>query len=301
MPAQLSNVLEAEEALAARVAGCDSVIDEIVPTTARAYWDLRSDEQRRPVLTLALSDPFGYAAADFAPDELAPTDHLRRRVDSLVGELVQSSRRERIEIRDAFVTAQQIEDFRQRLSAVPDIAAKRPKLYNRIQMSPSDSNRMLVADFAVEVDADVAEQVKQVIRDSGFNLRGAPLLGRHGIRDRVRELVESHMHDGQPAPRYAICFDTHDAADVHLLEISDEAPEGPGPDLEGIGLSAGDAVPGARSIVLYLVTPDGLRRAIRRHPNHPAVRQLRTKDCWFVRPDDRGEAFYREFPELSGE
>ncbi|OYV85813.1 MAG: hypothetical protein B7Z73_12840, partial [Planctomycetia bacterium 21-64-5] len=105
------------------------------------------------MLTLALSDPFGYAAADFAPDELAPTDHLRRRVDSLVGELVQSSRRERIEIRDAFVTAQQIEDFRQRLSAVPDIAAKRPKLYNRIQMSPSDSNRMLVADFAVEVDA----------------------------------------------------------------------------------------------------------------------------------------------------
>ncbi|HJT32838.1 MAG TPA: hypothetical protein VJ783_12430 [Pirellulales bacterium] len=300
MPAQLSSALEAEVDLATRVNRCDGVIDEVVPATARAYWDLGTDEQRRPVLTLALSDPFGYATADFAPEELASADHLRRRVHHLVGELVQSARRERIEIRDAFVTAEQLEDFRQRLNAIRNIAEKRPKLYNRVQMSPSDSRRMLITDFAVEVDADVAESVRQAIRDSGFNLRGDPLLDRHGIRDRVRELVDAHLHDGQAMPRYAICFETRDPADIHLLEISDEAPESQGYALEGIGLSAGDAVPGARSIVLYLVTPSALRRASQQHPNHPAVRQLRDSSCWFVYPDDGGESFYREFPELSG-
>ncbi|HEX7378693.1 MAG TPA: hypothetical protein VF278_16350, partial [Pirellulales bacterium] len=228
MPAQLSDTLEAQAALAARVTGCDSIVDELVPATAQAYWDLKTDEQLRPVLSLALSDPFGYAVADFAPDELASPSHLRHRLDSLVGELTQSARRERIEIRDVFATARQLEEFRQALNAIPNITAKRPTLFNRVQMSPSDSDRMLITDFAVEVDADVADLVKQVIQRSGFHLRGDALLSRCGIRDRLRDLVEAHARDGQPAPRYAICFDTHDPVDVHLLEISEDAPEAPG-------------------------------------------------------------------------
>lgn len=300
MPAQLSNTLEAEAALAARVTGCDSIVDELVPATAQAYWDLKTDEQLRPVLSLALSDPFGYAVADFTPDELALPSHLRHRLDRLVGELTQSARRERIEIRDVFATARQVEEFRQALNAIPNITAKRPTLFNRVQMSPSDSGRMLITDFAVEVDADAADHVKQVIQRSGFHLRGDALLSRCGIRDRLRALVETHTRDGQPAPRYAICFDTHDPVDVHLLEISNDAPDAPGAELDGIGLAAGDAVPGARSIVLYLIAPAALRHASERHPNHPAIRQLRSHSCWFVYPDDGGEMFYREFPELSG-
>lgn len=280
---------------------CDAFLDKLLPSIARAYWDLRTDERGRPLLVLGLSDPFGYASADFAPDEIQSSDNLHRRIDQLVSELIQSARRQRIEIRDAFVTPQQIEDFRNRLNSIPEIAKKGVKLYNRLQMAPSTSDRMLLTEFAVEVDADIAEQVKQVVRDSGFNLQGEPILNRHGIKQRVRDLVALHLKDDQPTPRYAICFNVDDAIDIHLLEISDDAPDVPEADIEGIGLAAGDAVPGARSIVLYLVTPAGLRRAWRQQPQHPLFRDLRGQRCWFVYPDDGGIAFYHEFSDLPGE
>jgi len=300
MSIDVSEELRGSE-FADRVRQCDAVLNELLPRAARAYWDLGADERGRPLLVLGLSDPFGYASADFAPVEVEPSDHLRCRVHELVGELIQSARRQRIEIRDAFETPYQIEDFRNRLNSIPEIASKGVKLYNRLQMAPSTSDRMLLSEFAVEVDADIAEQVEQVVRDSGFNLRGDPILRRHSIRQRVRELVQLHMEDDQPTPRYAICFNVDDAIDIHLLEISDDAPDVPGADLEGIGLAAGDAVPGARSIFLYLVTSAGLRRALRQQPQHPLFRDLRGQRCWFVYPDDKGAAFDREFSDLSGE
>ena len=299
MSIQLSPEIESDSRLLPRVQNFERIIEELLPATARAFWDLKRDEGGRPLLTLALSDPFGYAAADFAPEDLDSPKDTRRRVYDLVGELIQSVRRERIEIRDAFVSAAQIAAFQQRLNSIPDIVRKRPKLYNRVQSAPAASDRFLITDFAVEVDGDVADLVKRAIRDSGFNLRGDPVLDRPGMKDRVRDLVAHHRRDQQVPPRYAVCFNTQDPADLHLLEIADDLQSFGGGTLEGVGMAAGDVLPGGRAIVLYLATPDDLRLAARCDPNHPAIRHLLERVCWFVFPDDDGKSFYQEFPEFA--
>ena len=299
MSIQLSPEIESDSRLLPRVKNSEPIIEGLLPVTARAFWDLKRDEGGRQLLTLALSDPFGYAAADFAPEELDSPNETRRRVHDLVGELIQSVRRERIEARDRFVSAAEIADLQQRLNAIPNIARKRPKLYNRVQSSPTSSDRFLMTDIAVEVDGDVADLVKQALRDSGFVLRGDPLLDRPGMKDRVRDLVVHHRRDQQVPPRYAICFNRQDPADLHLLEIADDLRDFGGGTLEGVGMAAGDVLPGGRTIVLYLATPDDLRLAARRDPNHPAIRHLFERVCWFVFPDDDGESFYHEFPEFA--
>ena len=299
MSIQLSPEIESDARLLPRVKNSEQMIEGLLPPTARAFWDLKHDEGGRPLLTLALSDPFGYAAADFAPEDLDSPNETHRRVYDLVGELIQSVRRVRIEARDRFISADEIADFQQRLNAIPNIAIKRPKIYNRVQSSPTSSGRFLMTDIAVDVDGDVAELVKQALRDSGFNLREDPLLQRHGMRERVRELVEQHRRDQGPLPRYAICFNMQDLVDLHLLEICDDVRNLGEGTLEGLGLAAGDSLPGARSIVLYSASPADLRLAARRDPNHPAVRGLRERNCWFVMPDDNGDSFYREFPEFA--
>jgi hypothetical protein len=91
------------------------------------------ERDRRPVLTLALSDLRGYASADLAPEEVALGNGLHRRLDDLIGEMISSSPREHIEIRDLFATAQQLDVFGQHLGQIPDIAHKRLKLHNKIR------------------------------------------------------------------------------------------------------------------------------------------------------------------------
>lgn len=300
MDIQLSPILDSDTTLSARVRAYEPALKEMMPRLARAFWDLREDDLKRSYLTLALSDPFGYAAANFVPVELESSEHMRGRFHELLGELVYSARRVRIPIRDAFASIQQIADLQQRLNAIPKIAEKKPKLYNRMQLSPENPRQFLITDFAIEVDGDVAEQVKEVIRNSGFNLRGDPLLDRHGIRDCVRQLVQAHLKDEQPKPRYAICFQLQDPVDLHLLEVADDAPGFNDGALGGVGFIAGSSLPGARSIVLYLASPEELRLAAERNPHHPAIHDLRNRLCWFVYPQDGEEAFYREFPELKG-
>ena len=272
----------------------------LIPATTHALWDLTEDERRKPLITLALSDPFGFAVTHFAPDELEHPQVIHKRVHELVGELLQSARRERIEIRDAFASAQQIQGLQQSMNAIPEIAKKRPKLFNRIQLSPENPHNFLITDFAVEVDAGAAEQVKQAIIDSGFDLRGEPILERDGMKDRVRVLVDKHLQERQNVPRYAVCFSLRDSTDVHLLEVANDTPSLGEGTLEGIGFIAGNTLPGVRSLVLYLTSPPDLRQVAEYNPNHPAVRGLRDGQCWFVYPDDNGASFYREFHELNG-
>ena len=60
--------------------------------TARALWDLGRDKQARDVLMLVLTDPWGSAAGDFAPDELRNAGNLRRRFYDLIDEMIMPRR-----------------------------------------------------------------------------------------------------------------------------------------------------------------------------------------------------------------
>ncbi len=229
-----------------------------------------------------------------------PSQSLRRRLHDLIGELISSSRRERIEIRDVFATAEQLDVFRRHLGQIPDIAHKGLKLHNQVRFLPEHPDRFLLTDFAVEVDATAADAVREVIRGSGFILRDEPLLCKSGVLEAVHRLVEAHCRDEQPRPRYANCFNVHDPLDIHLLEIADQIASLGDGSLEGVGFSAGASVPGARSIVLYLTSPEDLRLTLQVHPHHPAIRALRANECVFILPSDEGRAFRAEFPELGG-
>jgi hypothetical protein len=296
MPIGQTPTLQANPALSQLVRETDPLLQENLPPTASALWDLRPDSH--PLLVLALSDLFGYTAGRFDPDELPNQGLLRRRFYDLVGELVYSVRRTRIEIRDAFASSEQIASFQGCVNAIPDIARKRLRLFNNIRMLPDRPGSFLITDFAIEVDEDVADNVREAVRASGFNLRDDPLLQRHGIRERVRDLVTQHRRDPHQTPRHAICFNETDPSDLHLLEITDRAPSLGDGSIEGVGFVAGDTIPGARSIILYLTTPNDLRLALRSNPSHPAIRSLRSHQCWFVYPEDDGASFYRDFPEF---
>jgi hypothetical protein len=147
------------------------LLDQHAPS-ASALWDLR-ERDSRPVPMLALSDPWGYASADFAPDELASSERLHRRLLDLIGELTSSARRERIEIRDVFATAGQLDRFRQDLGQIPDIAHKGLKLHNKVRFLPEHPDRFLLTDFAVEVDASIADAVRDAIRTGPLRTTGS--------------------------------------------------------------------------------------------------------------------------------
>ena len=73
MPSQMSATLEDRPELAEHVRRADRVLMPMLlehSQTAKALWDIGQDERGRQVLTLALMDPWGYAAGDFAPGEL---------------------------------------------------------------------------------------------------------------------------------------------------------------------------------------------------------------------------------------
>ena len=108
----------------------------------------------------------------------------------------------------------------------------------------------------------------------------------------------STLSAGSELPINAMCFNVRDPIDIHLLEIADQVASLGDGSLEGVGFSAGASVPGARSIVLYLTSPEDLRLTLRVHPHHPAIRALQSNECVFILPSDEGQAFRAEFPEF---
>ncbi len=307
MPSQFSPALESRRELADAVRLTDRILMPMLQErsqTARALWDVGQDQQRgRDVLTLAMTDPWGYAAGDFAPDDLTNQEQMRQRFDDLIGEMIvprrQQEPRERIEIRDAFISADQLEQFRQRLGNIRDIQNARVRLHNQVRFLAQRPERYLLTDFAVEVNQPFADAVREVIRECGFQLRDDPwLIKQEGVREALLRLVEQHRRDGQPAPEFAVCFRLQDRNAIHLLEVSSRAPELGDDSLDGVGFSARGVVPHAESLKVYLTHPNDLRATFRTNRDHPFFHDLRNGDCDFLFPDDHGDAFRRDFPEL---
>ncbi len=306
MPSQLSARLEQRRDLAEVVRGADPIL---MPTlleqsqSARALWDLAGDERARDDLTLVLTDPWGSAVGDFAPDELRNEGQLRRRIYELIGEMVMPRQprepRVRVELRDAFVPTDQLEQLRLRLGQIPDIGRARLRLHNQVRFVPQRPDNFLLTDFAIEVNEPFAAAVRDVAVDCGFQLREDPwLLKREGVREALLGLVDQHRRDGQPNPDFALCFLLQDRETIHLLEVSSEAAELGDGRLDGVGFSARGVVPYANSLKIYLTHPNDLRTAFRANRDHPLFNDLRTGNCDFLFPDDKGEAFGQVFAEL---
>jgi hypothetical protein len=306
MPSQLSASLEARRELAEPVRRADRILMPMLlehSQTAKALWELSRDEHGRDVLTLALTDAWGSAAADFAPDELGNEAQLRQRFYELIGEMIMprgaQEPRVRIELRDAFVTADQLEQLRLRLGTIPDIQGARVRLHNQVRFLPQRPDRYLLTDFAIEVNQPFEQAVREAAEACGFRLRDDPwLIQREGVREALLRLVDQHRRDGQPSPEFALCFRLQDRDTIHLLEVSQQAPDLGDGSLEGVGFAARGVVPQARSLELYLAHPNDLRAAFRVNRTHPLFHDLRNGNCEFLFPDDRGEAFRRTFPDL---
>jgi len=307
MSVQISPTLEDNQPLADRVRRANRVVEPLLrqhSQTASGLWDLTRDEHNRDLLNLAISDPWGYASANFAPQELENDQILHRRVYDLIGEVINPTRRgperERIEIRDAFVSTQQLERFRMQLGQLPDLPGSGLQLHNQVRFNPNRPDQFLLTDFAVEVDRNRADEVRRVIQDSGFRLReDAPLLGQPDVRQAVKRLVEQHRNEGQAVPSFAVCFRVYERENIHLLEVADDVEEMGDGSLEGVGFNAGRSVPGARTLVIYLTHPNDLRLAFVRQPDHVFFRDLRSRRCDFIYPDDGGQTFEEAFPDLS--
>jgi hypothetical protein len=306
MPSQLSPRLEAQGDLADLVRSEDRVLMPMLleySQTARALWDLSENQQARNVLTLLLTDPWGSAAGDFAPDDLRSEGQFRGRIYELIGEMVMPRRAEvprvRIELRDVFVATHQLEQLRLRLGQIPNIAGARLRMNNQVRFVPQRPDNYLLTDFAIEVDEPFAEAVRGAAVDCGFLLRDDPLLiRREGVREALLRLVEQHRRDGQPNPDFALCFQLQDRETIHLLEVSREAAELEDGNIDGIGFAARGVVPHAHSLKIYLAHPNDLLSAFEVNRDLPLVNDLRSGNCEFLLPDDDGEAFRAEFPGL---
>lgn len=306
MPSQLTPRLEVREDLADLVRSEDRILMPMLlehSQTARALWDLSEDQQARDILTLVLTDPWDSATGDFAPDELRSEERFRRRVYDLIGEMIMPRRaqepRVRIELRDAFVPTDQLEQLRLRLGQIPDIEEARLRMHNQVRFVPQRPDNYLLTDFAIEVNEPFAAPVRDVAVECGFQLREDPwLIRREGVRDALLRLVNQHSRDGQPPPDFALCFQLQDRETIHLLEVSQQAPELEDGSLDGVGFSARGVVPHAHSLKVYLTHPNDLRVAFRANRDHPLFNDLRTNNCEFLLPNDGGEAFRRAFPDL---
>ena len=156
-----------------------------------------------------------------------------------------------------------------------------------------------MTDFAIEVNQPFERAVREVAEACEFRLRDDPwLIQREGVREALLRLVDQHRSDGQPNPEFAICFQLQDRDTIHLLEVSEQAPDVGDGSLEGVGFAARGVVPQARTLKIYLAHPNDLRAAFRFNRTHPLFHDLRNGYCDFLFPDDRGEAFQRTFPEL---
>ena len=91
MPSQFSPALESRRELADAVRQTDQILMPMLQEysqSAKALWDVGQDQRQRDVLTLAVTDPWGYAAEDFTPEELTDREHLHQRFHDLVGEMI---------------------------------------------------------------------------------------------------------------------------------------------------------------------------------------------------------------------
>ena len=158
-----------------------------------------------------LTDPWGSAAGDFALNELDHEEQLRRRFHELIGDMIMHARgaAQLIELRDAFVTAEQLEQLRLRLGAIPEIQRARVRLHNQVRFLPERPDRYLVTDFAIEVNQPFERTVREVAEACEFRLRDDPWLIQRKIEALLR-LVDQHRRDGQPNPDFALCFQLQD-------------------------------------------------------------------------------------------
>ncbi len=60
-------------------------------------WQVSKDARARTMLRLKLDDPFGDAQTDFAPDEFKDDAHLRRRLYSLWGDVLQQKAEQKMQ------------------------------------------------------------------------------------------------------------------------------------------------------------------------------------------------------------
>jgi hypothetical protein len=306
MPSQLSENIETRQDLAERLLWADRILMPMLQEHsqgARALWDLGRDERGRDVLTLALKDPWGAAASDFAFDELQNENLLRQRFYKLIGDMIMPSHpqeaRVRVELLDAFVTTDQLEELRRRLGAIPDVHSAQLRLHNQVRFLPERPDQYFVTDFAIEVNAPFEQAVRSVVERCGFRMRNDPcLIHREGVRKSLQTLVDQHRRDGEPSPDFALCFQLQDRDTIHLLEVSRQAPELEDGSLEGVGFSARGVVAHAQTLKIYLVHPNDLRAAFRVERTHPLFHDLRNGNCEFLFPDDGGAAFRRAFADL---
>lgn len=309
MTSQLSARLEARRDLVDAVRGADRTLMpsllEYSPT-ARALWDLAGNHSERDVLTLVLTDPWGSAAGDFGLDELHNERQFRRRVRDLIGDMIMPRQpkepRVHIELRDAFVPTKQLEELRLRLGQIQEIEKAGLRLRNQVRFVPQRPDSFLLTDFAIEVDRAFERPVREVVAQCGLQFRDDPrLIEREGVREALLQMLDRHRREGQPTPEFALCFLLQDRETIHLLEVSQETPELGDGGLDGIGFTARGLVPYAQSLKIYLVNPNDLRVAARSRPDHPLFNDLRNRYCEFLLPDDGGEKFREEFPELLGD
>lgn len=306
MPSQLSQRLETQGDLADQVRSADRVLMPMLlehSQTTRALWDLAEDQRARAVLTLILTDPWGSATGDFAPEELRNEGQFRRRVHDLIGEMISPSRTEepraRIELRDAFVPTTQLEQLRLRLGQVPNIAEARLRMHNQVRFVPQRPDNYLLTDFAIEVNEPFAPAVREAAVACGFKLREDPeLIRREGVREALLRFVNQHQRDGQPNPEFALCFQLQDRETIHLLEVSRGVADLEDGSIDGVGFAARGVVPYAQSLKIYLIHPNDMRKAYDINRCHPLFNDLHNGNCDFLLPDDGGIAFRLEFSDL---
>lgn len=104
---EFSPEIEQDAQLKSRLRRASDALAQVVGTSAarvRARWKLATDEQGRSVVELELSDSLGAGtvSTEFAGDEFDNHWHLRRRLYSLWGDLLQHrSQRQFKELREA--------------------------------------------------------------------------------------------------------------------------------------------------------------------------------------------------------
>ena len=292
--------LRADAGLTRLVQSCDQILsDELqrYSRAANAKWDIQQDANGRPLLLLTLHDPFGFASDRFAPDEIQDHQHFGARLHRLVGNLLQSSRRVNVPIRETTLSAGQLEALRSAMNADQALLDGRPRLQNQILRINADGT-FTVRDFSIEVDASVVAAARQAVINAGLTLRGESLASSPAVQHAVAELVDLHRQDPSNPPRLVLWFRLSDTRDIHLLEISDDVADPGDGALDGVSLGAGPSVPGARSVVIYLASPSEIHKAFEVNPSHPAIEAMIHRSGRVMYPPDDWQALIQEFPEI---
>jgi hypothetical protein len=306
MPIYLSSELENDEIQAERIRKVNTIIEPMLrqhSQTANGSWQLWQDEKGRPLLTLTISDPWGSAVADFTLEELDSLDNVRRRFYELIGEMINprshSPKKEYIAIQDIFASTEQLEELRRALGSLPDLENLGLRMHNQIRFLTNRPQYYLLTEFVIEVNAERAHDVREILEKCRFHLRlEKPLLEREGVRAAVKEVVLKHQNAKEAIPRFAVCFRIDDRNDIHLLEVAEDIPELEDGSLSGVGFDARDIIPGARSLIIYLTHPKDLQLARKKQPDHVFFRDLANQGCVFIYPDDNGTKFMQVFADL---